>query len=66
MRNPECSLRRLNYALQFGIRIDQDAVEREIEKQTAITGGKSLDSVMARFSLAFTQGSPKAVTGYRA
>jgi len=64
MRNPAHSLRRLHYALQFGINIDLERVEREIEKQTTVSGGKSMDAAMARFSLAFSLGSPKAVAKY--
>lgn len=64
MRDSAHSLRRLQLALQFGIKLDLDAVELEIERQTAISGGKSHDAAMARFALAFTQKSPKAVAAY--
>ncbi len=64
MRDPAHSLRRLHYALQFGVNVDRDRVEREIEEQTAVSGGKSMDAAMARFSLAFTLGSPKAIARY--
>jgi hypothetical protein len=64
MREPEHSLRRLRLALQFGLRLDLDAVEREIDRRTALSGGKSLDAALARFSLAFEQRSPKDIATY--
>ncbi|MEJ1418924.1 MAG: HNH endonuclease [Candidatus Sedimenticola sp. (ex Thyasira tokunagai)] len=64
MRDSAHSLRRLHFALQFGLKLDLDAVEREIEKRSALSGGESSDAAMARFSLAFTQGSPKAIADY--
>src|SRR5436309_234790 len=49
---------------RFGLKIDLDAVEQEIERQTAISGGKSRVAAMARFALAFTKRSPKDVAAY--
>lgn len=59
MRDASHSLRRLYLALQFGLKLDLEAVENEIERQIALSGGKSGDAAFARFSLAFAQGSPK-------
>lgn len=64
MREPEHSLRRLHLALQFGLKLDLAAVEQEIERRTALSGGKSRDAALARFSLAFVQKSPKDVADY--
>lgn len=64
MRDPMHSLRRLCLALQFGIRIDIDAVEKEIDRQTAVSGGKSQVAAMARFALVFIQKNPKDVVTY--
>ena len=64
MRDSMHALRRLHFALQFGLKLDLDAVEQEIERQTAISGGKSPIAAMARFAIAFTQESPKAVAAY--
>lgn len=64
MRESEHSLRRLHLALQFGLKLDIDAVEREIERRTALSGGKSPDAALARFSLAFVQRSPKEAADY--
>lgn len=64
MRDSAHSLRRLHLALQFGLKPDLGAVEQEIERQTAISGGKSQVAAMARFALAFTQENPKGVAAY--
>lgn len=64
MRDPSHSLRRLYLALQFRLKLDLEAVENEIERQIALSGDKSGDAAFARFSLAFAQGSPKAVAEY--
>jgi hypothetical protein len=64
MRDPTHSLRRLHLALQFGLRLDLNAVEQEIERQTTITGGRSRIAAMARFALAFTRKNPKDVADY--
>lgn len=64
MRDQEHSLRRLRLALQFGLKLDLDAVEREIDRRTILSGGKLPDAAFARFSLAFTKDSPKGVADY--
>jgi pimeloyl-ACP methyl ester carboxylesterase len=64
MRDPAQSLRRLHLALHFGIKLDLKAVEQEIDRETALSGGKSQSAAMARFCLAFTQDSPKSVAAY--
>ncbi len=64
MRDSTQYLRRLHFALQFGLKIDLEAVEQEIDRETTISGGKSQNAAMARFSLMFTQESPKAVAAY--
>lgn len=64
MRESAHSLRRLPMALQFGLTLDLEAVEREIEQQIALSGGKSLDAALARFSLALSQPSAKGMADY--
>ncbi|WP_426205805.1 esterase/lipase family protein [Pseudomonas sp. TWP3-1] len=64
MSDRGASLRRLPLAMQFGLNIDVPAVEREIERRTALSGGKSSDAAVARFALAFKQNSPRAVASY--
>ena len=64
MRDPAQSLRRLNLALQFGIKLDLMAIERQIEQRVAISGKGTADEAFARFSLAFAQGNPRAAAEY--
>jgi hypothetical protein len=64
MREPAHSLRRLHLALQFGLKLDINAVEQEIERQTALSGGSNRDIAFARFSLAFTKNNPKDIANY--
>ncbi|WP_316233802.1 PIN domain-containing protein [Bradyrhizobium sp. SZCCHNPS2010] len=64
MRDPRHSLRRLPLALQFGLRLDLRAVEREIDRQDAATDGSSVDVALARFSLAFTKQSARETADY--
>jgi len=64
MRDPAHSLRRLHLALQFGLNLDINAIEQEIERQIALSGGSNRDIAFARFSLAFTQKNPKDIVNY--
>ncbi|MDN3922515.1 CDC27 family protein [Roseateles violae] len=64
LRDPTVLLRRLNLAVQFGIEIDLPQVEKEVDRQTALSGGTSPDAAVARFSLAFVQGSHAAAASY--
>ncbi|MRV75712.1 hypothetical protein GJ700_28750 [Duganella sp. FT92W] len=60
----EYPLRRVNFAFRFGLKLDFDSVEREIDKQDAINGGASLDAAFARLVLTLNQGTPLAVLKY--
>ena len=64
MGDPAHSLRRLHFALQFGIELDLEAVTRAIDRETALTGGKSAEAAYARFALAFIQESEGEVADY--
>ncbi|GGX87849.1 hypothetical protein GCM10011290_14320 [Vogesella alkaliphila] len=64
IKDPETLLRRLNLALQFGIELDLLQVEKEVDRQTALSGGASYNAAIARFSLAFTQKSHAAAAAY--
>lgn len=64
MSDPKNSLRRVHLALSFDLELDITAIEKEIEKQTALTGGNSLDSALARFALVFEQETPKDMADY--
>lgn len=64
MRDNRHSLRRLPLALQFGLSVDLTAVEREIERQTTLSAGKSTDAAVARLALAFRQETPDKFLEY--
>jgi hypothetical protein len=55
IRDSATLLRRLNLALQFGVKVDLSQVEREVNRQTALSGGTSIEAAAARFALAFAQ-----------
>ena len=65
MRNPEHSLRRLPIALGFGLPLDLVAVEREIDREMALSGGASLDASLARLAFAQTKRSEERITYIR-
>ena len=54
----------VHYAIEFGIKLDLDAVEQDIERNIAINGGITLDSALARFALAFTKSTPEEMANY--
>jgi hypothetical protein len=56
-RNPRTSLRFIYLGLQFGMKIDLEAVELEIDRQITLNGGVTYDTAIARFALAFTKGT---------
>lgn len=62
--DPRHSLRRLNLAIRFGLPVDVDEATKEIDRQTALTGGRSSDAALARFALAFKQSSEADVAEY--
>ena len=64
LRDPKSALRLVHLGLQFGIRLDLDAVEREIQQQVALNGGMTHDAAIARFALAFTQKGPEDIASY--
>lgn len=64
MRQSDQRLRRLHFAIDFGLVLDHEAIEKEIERQTVKSGGKSIDAALARFSLIFYQKSPKEILTY--
>jgi hypothetical protein len=64
MRDPDHSLRRLPLALQFGLKLDLQVVEAEIDRQDALSGGSSPDAALARFSMAFTKKNQREAAEY--
>ena len=64
LRERPSGLRVLYLALQFGVAVDLQAVERDIEQTVILNGGMTLDAALARFSLAFTQATPELKANY--
>ncbi len=64
MADPAQSLRRLPMALQFGLKLDLAEAEREIDRQTTLSGGKSPEAAIARFALAEGKASPQEMAAY--
>lgn len=64
LRDSSSSLRYVPLALEFGVALDRDAIEREIDRQEALTAGASTDAALARFALATHNLNPKASAAY--
>lgn len=64
LHDPKSALHLVRFGLQFGVKLDLKAVEREIERQIALNGGLTYDSAIARFSLAFTRKTPEDISNY--
>lgn len=64
LRNTESALRLVPLGIQFGIKLDFAAVEREIEHNVALNGGITYDTAIARLAIAFTKGKPLNVAIY--
>ena len=64
LMSPETPLRRIGLASQFGIDINHERINREINRQTALSGGMSPDAASARFALALSMESPGTAAEY--
>ncbi|MBX3615914.1 PIN domain-containing protein [Nitrosomonas sp.] len=64
LRDPHTALGLVHYALQFGIKLNLEAVEQDIERSIAINGGMTIEAALARYALAFTQSTPEEVADY--
>ncbi len=64
LRDPESALHLVHLGLQFGIKLDLDAVEREIKRQIALNGRITPDAAIARLALALKQKTPDDVANY--
>ncbi len=64
VKDPSTFLRRLELALQFNVDIDLERAEREVDRQTALSGGMSHDAAVARFALAFTRENHASAATY--
>ncbi len=64
LRGTKPALRVVSLGLQFGVKLDLEAIEQEIQRQIALHGGMTLDAALARLALAFTQKTPEQAAGY--
>ncbi len=64
LRDPKSALHLVHLGLQFGIKLDLAAVEREIERQIALNGRITPDAAIARLALALKQKTPKDAANY--
>lgn len=64
MNDRRSSLRRLTMALDYNLKLDLAAVEQEIERETALTGGTSLDAALARLALSHTKPTAAEAASY--
>jgi hypothetical protein len=58
------SLRYIPFAVSFGVKLDHQEVEKEIDRQVALNGGPTADVSIARLSLAGAQSTPAEVARY--
>jgi hypothetical protein len=62
---PATALRYVRYAIQFGLKLDIAAIERDIEMSIAINGGKiTIDAALARFGIIQTMPTAEAAANY--
>lgn len=61
MRDDALMLRRFPMAVDFGLNVDLDAVERRVNERVALTGKGTIDEAIARIALAMTKDAPAAV-----
>ena len=58
------SLRFVRLAVEFGIDLDHEAIDREIKRQVTLHGAITEEAALARFALAVAQPSPKEQARY--
>ena len=66
LRDAKTALHLVHLGVQFGIKLDMDAVEREIERQIALNGGITDAAAIARIALVFKQPTPEDAANYLA
>jgi hypothetical protein len=53
------TLRRLSFALQFGLKLDLATIEKEIDRRVALSGRGTVEEAFARFALASCKAIPR-------
>ena len=64
LRDAKNALHLVRFGVQFGIELDLDAVEREINRQIALNGEHTAVTAIARLALAFGQKTPENRANY--
>jgi hypothetical protein len=64
LRDLNSALGWVHFGLQFGVLLDLDTVEREIERQIVIHGGITRDAAIARYALGFMKRTPEEAATY--
>lgn len=64
LRDLSTALGFVHHAIRFGIELDHDVVEREIDRNIAINGGMTMESAVARFALAFDKPTAEDAANY--
>lgn len=64
LRDLSTALAFVPYAINFGIELDRSAVEREIDRNTAISGGVTVEGALARLALAFSKPTAEDAANY--
>jgi hypothetical protein len=64
MTDPAQILRRLNFAIRFGLKVDVATIEERIDQGVALSGKGTADEALARFALAFIKETPRAAADY--
>lgn len=54
----------IHYALQFGIKLNLDELEKEINQHIAMQGGMTMDAAIARYAIAFTKPTHGEIANY--
>lgn len=66
LHDPKSALAFVHLALQCGIKVDYEKIEREIEREIAKNGELTMDAARARFALASMQETPAEAVEYLA
>ncbi len=62
--DPVAALHLVRLGVQFGIALDLNSIDREIERQIALNGPMTAAAAIARFALVFVQQTPRAAAEY--
>lgn len=61
LRDPKRALGVVHLAIEFGVDLDLQKIEREIDKQTALGGEITFDAARARFALILAEKNPENI-----